>query len=105
MDEFDIGLKDVLVVISATGTTVAAVDMALTWDQRYPHLPMVVMASKEQASQTPAKHSSGKNLIHIATKRAYTFFLDNGMPMGDVTTLVDSPSGSYPFCPLSSIGP
>lgn len=104
LDEFDIGPKDVLVVISATGTTPAAVDMALAWDRCYPSLPMVMIASKLQASQAPAKHSSGKNLIHIAQERANTFFLDNGMPLGDLTIQIESRTKDYHICPLSTIG-
>jgi uncharacterized phosphosugar-binding protein len=102
--EFDIGVKDVLVVISATGTTTAAVDMALAWDRLYPDLPMVMIASRIQSDAAPAKHSLGKNLSHIADARANTYFLDNAMPMGDVTTLVESAHGTYPVCPLSTLG-
>lgn len=104
LDEFDVGPKDVLVVISATGTTVAAVDIALAWDKHYPSLPMVMIASKTQSSQASAKHSSGKNLIHIAQERANTFFLDNGMPLGDLTTQIESSFGTYQVCPISTIG-
>jgi uncharacterized phosphosugar-binding protein len=104
LDEIDIGPKDVLVVISATGTTVAAVDMALAWDRRYPDLPLVMIASRLQSDSAPARHSSGKNLSNIADERANTYFLDNVMPLGDVTTHIESAFGVYPVCPLSTIG-
>ena len=103
LDEVAVRPNEPLVVISATGQTQAAVDIALEFSRRYPENPLVVIASLTQASQAPAKHSSGKTLFHAAeAKRG--FFLDNGMPMGDVTTIVSGQTGTYRVCPLSSIG-
>ena len=39
LNEYDFGPHDALLVASATGTTVAAVDMALAFNRRYPHHP------------------------------------------------------------------
>ena len=62
LNEYDFGPHDALLVVSATGTTVAAVDMALAYSRRYPHHPLIALCSLEQARKAPAKHSSGKNL-------------------------------------------
>jgi uncharacterized phosphosugar-binding protein len=56
------------------------------------------------ASTAPPKHSSGKTLYHVAKEARLGFFLDNGMPMGDVTTTIEGQTGTYRVCPLSSIG-
>jgi len=104
LDEVDIGPRDVFVVISATGQTQAAVDFALEASRRYPNHPLVCIASKEQASQAAPKHSCGKTLWHIAQEHEPGYFLDNCMPMGDLTTRVDGRTGNYVICPLSSIG-
>ncbi len=93
-----------LVVISATGQTQAAVDIALEFNRRHPENPLIAIASLIQASQAPPKHSSGKTLYHVAAEAKHGFFLDNGMPMGDVTTTVAGQTGTYEVCPLSSIG-
>lgn len=102
--EVAIGPGEPLVVISATGQTQAAVDIAVEFSRCFPENPLVVIASLTQASQAPAKHSSGKTLYHVAKEARHGFFLDNGMPMGDVTTSVSGQTGSYQVCPLSSIG-
>ena len=104
LDEVSIRPVAPLVVISATGQTAAAVDIALEFIRRYPSNPLIVIASLTQASQAQPKHSSGKTLYHVAREAKRGFFLDNGMPMGDVTTTVAGPTGTYNVCPLSSIG-
>lgn len=104
LDEIDFGPKDVMVFISATGQTQAAVDTALAFNRRYPDLPLVVIASIEQSSTAPPKHSSGKTLYHIAQDAKLGYHLDNGMPMGDLSTTVEGETGTYDICPLSSIG-
>jgi uncharacterized phosphosugar-binding protein len=104
LKEVAIGPSQPLVVISATGQTQAAVDIAVEFSRRYPENPLVVIASLNQASQAPPKHSSGKTLYHVAAEARHGFFLDNGMPMGDVTTTISGQTGSYEVCPLSSIG-
>jgi uncharacterized phosphosugar-binding protein len=92
------------VVFSATGQTQAAVDIALEFTRRYPVNPLIVIASLTQASQAPPKHSSGKTLYHVVKEAQHGYFLDNAMPMGDVTTTVSGETGTYKVCPLSSIG-
>jgi uncharacterized phosphosugar-binding protein len=104
LDEIEIALHAPLVVISATGQTQAAVDIALEFSRRYPENPLVVIASLTQASQGPAKHSSGKTLFHAVKEAKHGFFLDNAMPIGDVTTTVVGKTDTYKVCPLSSIG-
>ncbi|NES73357.1 MAG: SIS domain-containing protein [Okeania sp. SIO2D1] len=47
LNEYDIGPHDALLAISATGTTVAAVDMALAFNQRYPDHPLIALCSRE----------------------------------------------------------
>lgn len=104
LEEFDVAPGEPLVTISATGQTQAAVDMALAWVQRYPDNPLVVIASRVQASQGKPKHSSGKTLWQVAQEARLGCFLDNGMPMGDVSVSVEGETGTYRVCPLSSLG-
>lgn len=104
LDEVEIGPHDVFIVISATGQTQAAVDFALEASRRYPSNPLVCIASLEQASQAAPKHSCGKTLWHIAEEHARGYFLNNCMPMGDLSTTVEGKTGKYVVCPLSSIG-
>ena len=104
LDEVDVAPGEPLLVVSATGQTQAAVDIALEFSRRYPKNPLVVIASEIQASTAPAKHSSGKTLYHVVQDAEQGFFLDNGMPMGDVTTTVSGQTGTYRVAPLSSIG-
>lgn len=104
LDEIDFGPKDVFVAISATGTTVAAVDIALAFNRRYPDLPLVAISSLEQSRDAPAKHSSGKNLYHVVQDARRGYLLDNCMPMGDVSVTVEGEHETYHVCPVSSIG-
>lgn len=104
LDEFEIGPHDVLLAVSATGTTTAAVDIALEWQRRYPQLPLVALASLEQARKATPKHRSGKTLYHVIQDAEHGFFLDNGMPLGDLTVQVEGQTGVYQVSPLSSIG-
>ena len=104
LDEVDFGAKDVFLVVTATGTTVAAVDIALEFSKRYPDLPLVAIASSEQSQKAPPKHSSGLNLWHVILNAKKGYFIDNGMPMGDLTTEILGKTGTYRVCPLSSIG-
>jgi uncharacterized phosphosugar-binding protein len=104
LDEVDFGAKDVFLVVTATGTTVAAVDIALEFSKRYPDLPLVAIASSQQSQQAPPKHSSGLNLWHVIRNAKKGYFIDNGMPMGDLTTEILGKTGTYRVCPLSSIG-
>lgn len=104
LGDYDIGPHDALVVVSATGTTVAAVDIALAFNRRYPSLPLIAICSLEQASKAPAKHSSGKNLYHVIQEVENGLLLDNCMPYGDLSVTVEGQTGTYNICPLSSIG-
>jgi uncharacterized phosphosugar-binding protein len=104
LDEVSIGKHDVFIAISATGQTQAAVDFALEVSKRYPDHPLVCIASREQASEAKPKHTCGKTLYHIAEEHAQGHFLDNCMPMGDLSTSIEGQTGSYMVCPLSSIG-
>jgi uncharacterized phosphosugar-binding protein len=104
LDEYDISPHDALLVVSATGTTTAAVDMALAFNRRYPNHPLIALCSLEQASKAPPKHSSGKNLYHVIQESENGLLLDNCMPFGDLSVTVVGQTGTYPICPLSSIG-
>lgn len=102
--EVDFGAQDVLLVVTATGTTVAAVDIAWEFARRYPSLPLVGLASEKQSREAPARHSSGKNLWQIIDEAPHGYFIDNGMPMGDLSLSIEGTTGQYQVCPLSSIG-
>jgi uncharacterized phosphosugar-binding protein len=104
LKEIDIGPHDALIVISATGTTAAAVDMALAFNGRYPHHPLIALTSLVQARDAQPKHSSGKNLYHIIQEAERGYLLDNCMPLGDVSVTVVGEHETYHICPLSSIG-
>ena len=102
--EFDVAAGEPLLVVSATGQTRAAVDVARAWLRRYPENPLIVLCSREQSDAAPPKHSCGKNLTHLAREAARGHILDNGMPMGDTSVAVEGKTGSYSICPLSSLG-
>lgn len=104
LDEIDFGPHDVLIVITATGTTAAAVDIAIEFNARYPQLPLVALTSLVQARDANPKHSSGKNLYHVVQEAERGYLLDNCMPMGDVSVIVEGGYETYNLCPLSSIG-
>lgn len=104
LSEVDFGPNDVLLVVTATGTTIAAVDIALEFSRQYPDLALVALASAAQSQQAPVKHSSGLNLWHVVEKAKKGYFIDNGMPVGDLTVDVNGQTGDYKVCPLSSIG-
>jgi uncharacterized phosphosugar-binding protein len=104
LDEFEFAADEPLVVVSATGQTQAAVDIALEFNRRYPHNPLVAIASLRQSREGAPKHSSGKTLYHVVQQAIRGYLLDNCMPMGDVSTVVESALESYRVCPLSSIG-
>jgi uncharacterized phosphosugar-binding protein len=104
LNEYDMGPYDALLVVTATGTTAAAVDMALAFQRRYPDLPLIGLCSLEQSRQAPAKHSSGKNLHQVIEDSRHGCLLDNCMPLGDLTVTIAGQTGTYQVCPLSSIG-
>lgn len=104
LNEYDIGPHDALLVVSATGTTVAAVDMALAFNHRYPDHPLIALCSLEQAREAPPKHSSGQTLYHVTQAAKLGLLLDNCMPLGDLSVTVTGQTATYHICPLSSIG-
>jgi len=104
LDDYDIGPHDAFVAISATGTTAAAADIALAFNRRYPHHPIIALCSLEQARDAQPKHSSGKTLYHVVQEAERGFLLDNCMPMGDLSVTVEGQTDVYNVCPLSSIG-
>lgn len=104
LDEFEFGRDEPLIVVSATGQTQAAVDIALEFNRRYPQNPLVALVSLEQSRQAPPKHSSGKTLYQVVQQAKKGYLLDNCMPVGDVSITVEHGEGSYRVCPLSSIG-
>lgn len=104
LDEITVRENEPMIVVSATGQTHAAVDLALEWIKRYPDNPLVCICSKAQASESTPKHSSGKTLWHCAGEAKRGYLLDNGMPVGDLSTTVEGEQMTYRICPLSSIG-
>ena len=103
LDEFEFAANEPLIVVSATGQTQAAVDIAIEFNRRYPHNPLIAIVSLKQSREAPAKHSSGKTLYHVVTQAERGFLLDNCMPMGDVSITIEG-SETYHVCPLSNIG-
>lgn len=103
LDEYDIAPGEPLVVITATGTTQAAVDIAREWVRRYPDNPLIGLCSRAQSTAAAAKHSSGENLHHVIARARRGLLIDNGMPVGDTSVTVEGKTGTYPICPLSSV--
>lgn len=103
-DEVDVGAKEPLLVVTATGTTPAAVDAALEFNRRFPSHPLIALACAEQSQKATPKHSSGKNLWHVIESAEHGIFIDNGMPYGDLSVKIEGSAGDYDVCPLSSIG-
>ncbi|BDD01199.1 sugar isomerase domain-containing protein [Persicobacter psychrovividus] len=104
LKEYEVGPKDVMLVITATGTTPAAVDMALTFNKRYPNNPLIAIASEVQSKGAKPKHSTGMNLSDVTDQAENAIFIDNSMPYGDLSVTVDGDLDQYQVCPLSSIG-
>lgn len=104
LDEFEFAAEEPLVVVSATGQTQAAVDIALEFSRRYPDNPLIAICSRVQAQESTPKHTSGKTLFHVVAESRRGFLLDNCMPMGDVSVAVEGATQTYRICPLSSIG-
>ena len=103
LDEFEFAAGEPLVVISATGQTTAAVDIAREFNLRYPGNPLIAITSLAQSRDGQPKHSSGKTLFHVVNEAQRGFLLDNCMPLGDVSVTVKGQE-IYRICPLSSIG-
>lgn len=104
LDEYDIAPDDVLLVVSATGTTPAAVDIALEFARRHPKNMLVALTSKIQSRDAEPHHSSGLTLFHVVERAERALLLDNCMPMGDLSVEVDGHLARYQVCPLSSVG-
>jgi uncharacterized phosphosugar-binding protein len=104
LDEFEFAAGEPLIVVSATGQTQAAVDIALEFNHRYPHNPLIAITSLEQSRDAAPKHSSGKTLYHVTQQAETGYLIDNCMPAGDVSITVEGPEHAYKVCPLSSIG-
>jgi uncharacterized phosphosugar-binding protein len=104
LGEFDIAPGEPLLVVTATGQTPAAVDMALAWVEMFPENPIIGLCCLEQSRTGAPKHSSGKNLTHIIESARAGILLNNGMPYGDLSVHVTGQTGEYDVCPLSSIG-
>ena len=105
LGEYDIAPGEPLLAVSATGQTIAAVDIALAWRRRFPANPLVLLCSHEQARQGAPKHSSGKTFWHLAQEGGPAVHLiDNAMPLGDTSVIVAGQTDTYPICPLSSVG-
>jgi uncharacterized phosphosugar-binding protein len=104
LSEYDFAPGEPLLVVTATGTTAAAVDIAREWVRRFPGNPLIGLCSRAQSEQAIPKHSSGENLHHVLARASRGILLDNGMPVGDTSVTVDGGTGTYPVCPVSTIG-
>jgi len=104
LDEYEFSAGEPLVVVSASGQTACAVDIALEFNRRYPDNPLVAITSLLQGREAGAKHSSRKTLYHVVKEANRGYLIDNCMPMGDVSVTVEGPEAAYKVCPLSSIG-
>jgi len=104
LDEFTIGEKDCLLVVTATGTTPAAIDMAQAWSRRRPDNPLIGLCCKQQSETAPPKHSSGQTLSTVIASANRAWLIDNGMPAGDLSLRIEGGTGTFEVCPLSSIG-
>lgn len=104
LDEFEFAAGEPLIVVSATGQTQAAVDIALEFNRRYPENPLIAIVSLTQSRDAAPKHSSGMTLFHVVEQARDGYLLDNCMPLGDVSVTVESGEASYKVCPLSTIG-
>lgn len=104
LDEITVRANEPMIVVSATGQTHAAVDLALAFMKRYPENPLICICSEAQSRESAPKHSSGKTLWHCAKEAKRGYLLDNGMPVGDLSTTFEGKHLTYQVCPLSSIG-
>ncbi|MFB2866375.1 SIS domain-containing protein [Aeromonas sp. MdU4] len=104
LDEIHVAPNDVLLVVTATGTTAAAVDIALAWSKYFPKNPLIGLCCKEQSMTASPKHSVGKNLVDIVESHTKGIVINNGMPSGDLSVSFSGKTGDYNICPLSSIG-
>lgn len=104
LDEFEFAANEPLIVVSATGQTEGAVDIALEFNRRYPHNPLIAITSLEQSSKAVPKHSSEKTLYQVVKQAERGYLINNCMPVGDVSITVEGKGYSYSVCPLSSIG-
>ena len=60
--------------------------------------------ARAQSEKAAPKHSSGENLHHVLARARRGILLDNGMPVGDTSVVVEGGTGTYPVCPVSTIG-
>src|SRR5215510_9373187 len=73
---FRFGPHDMFIIISTSGIRPVVVEMALGAKRR--GMPVVAIASRRHAEQSPPAHSSGKKLIDVAD-----LVIDNHCPPGD----------------------
>jgi uncharacterized phosphosugar-binding protein len=92
---FEFGQRDVMMVISTSGTGAVAIDVALGAKKR--GMPVIALTSVAHSRVSKPGHSSGKRLFEIAD-----LTLDNGAVPGDA--MVRIPGLEYPVGPGSTIG-
>jgi uncharacterized phosphosugar-binding protein len=104
LDEFEFAGGEPLVVVSATGQTQAAVDVAIEFNRRYPHNPLVAIAGS--AAQTlfrqnalPCGHRSGTRIsarqLHAHGRRIHYGGRPGDVPYLPVVEYRRSHSGSF----------
>jgi len=92
---FEFGPRDLMWVISTSGTGAVVVDVAL--EAKRLGLPVIALISRDHCRASPAGHSSGRKLDEIAD-----LVLDSGAVAGDA--MVSIPGLRTPVGPGSTIG-
>jgi uncharacterized phosphosugar-binding protein len=94
LDSYILEPRDTMLIFSQSGINGVVIDVALGARRR--GLPVVAVMSLAQASNLPARHSSGSRLHEIAD-----VVIDNCVPFGDVT--VHLPGMDEPMGPASTL--
>ncbi len=92
---FDLSERDAALVVSSSGGSLVAIEMAEQFQQV--GIKVVAIVSKAHAEATPSSHAQGKKLQDVAD-----LVLDTGAPVGDAMVTIDGLDN--PVSPGSTIG-
>lgn len=92
---FDLSERDSALVVSSSGGSLVAIEMAEQFQQV--GIKVVTIVSKAHAEATPSSHPRGKKLQDVAD-----LVLDTGAPVGDAMVTIDGLDN--PVAPGSTIG-
>lgn len=92
---FDLSGRDSALVVSSSGGSLVAIEMAEQFQQL--GIKVVTIVSKAHAEATPSSHPQGKKLQDMAD-----LVLDTGAPVGDAMVTIDGLDN--PVAPGSTIG-